>query len=95
MVCKEILFSDHAITQMFKRNISVDDVKLIVGNGEVIITYFYDKPYPSYLILGYSNVRPVHVVTAMDELLGRCIIITAYEPDKNIWEVGFKLKREI
>jgi hypothetical protein len=94
MVCKETLFSDHAITQMFKRNISVDNVKFIVERGEVIITYFYDIPYPSYLILGYIDSRPIHVVTGRDDLLGRCIIITTYEPDRNIWEAGFKLKKD-
>ena len=62
MICKETLFSDHAITQMFNRNISVDNVKFIVEYGEVIITYFYDKPYRSYLILGYIGDRPVHTV---------------------------------
>jgi len=79
---------------MFKRNISVDNVKFIVESGEVIITYFYDKPYPSYLILGYIDTRPIHVVTGLDDTLGRCIIVTAYEPDRSIWEAGFKLKRD-
>lgn len=79
---------------MFKCNISVVNVKFIVESGEVIITYYYDKPYPSYLILGYIDSRPIHVVTGVDEILGRCIIITAYQPDRNIWEAGFKLKRD-
>lgn len=94
MVCKETLFSDHAITQMFKRNISVDNVKSVIENGEVVITYLHDRPYPSYLILGYINKRPVHVVVGKDDGLGRCIIITAYEPDANIWQPGFKFKKE-
>jgi len=93
MICKETLFSDHAITQMFKRNISVDNVKFIIENGEIIITYFYDKPYPSHLILGYIDKRPIHIVVGKDGNLERCIIITAYEPDENIWQAGFKLKR--
>lgn len=94
MICKETLFSDHAITQMFKRNISVDNVNFIIENGEVIITYFYDKPYPSYLILGYIGKRPIHLVVGKNDKLERCIIITAYEPDENIWQAGFKLKKE-
>jgi hypothetical protein len=94
MICKETLFSDHAITQMFKRNISVDNVKIIIESGEIIATYFYDKPHPSYLILGYIDTRPIHIVAGKDEDLGRCIIITAYQPDENIWEVGFKLKKK-
>jgi Domain of unknown function (DUF4258) len=93
MVCNETLFSDHAITQMFKRNISVDNVKYVIESGEVIVSYFYDKPYPSYLMLGYINSRPIHVVVGKNDNLERCIVVTTYEPDKNIWEAGFKLKR--
>ncbi|WP_462231915.1 DUF4258 domain-containing protein [Mucilaginibacter sp.] len=93
MVCKETIFSDHAITQMFKRNISVDNVKFIIENGETIMTYYHDKPFPSYLMLGYINNRPIHVVIAKDDSIARCIIITAYEPDETIWQSDFKLKK--
>ncbi|MDB5011166.1 MAG: hypothetical protein JWQ06_1955 [Mucilaginibacter sp.] len=94
MVCKETLYSDHAITQMFKRNISVDNIRLVIENGEVIMTYLYDKPYPSYLILGYINSRPIHVVLGKSDNLDRCIVITAYEPDENIWETDYKSKKD-
>jgi hypothetical protein len=94
MICKETLFSDHAITQMFKRSISVDNVKFVIERGEVIATYLHDKPYPSYLLLGYIDKRPLHIVVAKDEDLQRCIAITAYEPDENIWQAGFKLKKD-
>ncbi|MBC7400945.1 MAG: DUF4258 domain-containing protein [Mucilaginibacter sp.] len=94
MICKETLFSDHAITQMFKRNISVDDVKFALVNGELIVTYVNDKPFPSYLLLAYVGNRPIHILTGKDETLERCIIITAYEPDESIWEIGFKLKKK-
>jgi len=94
MVCKGILFSDHPITQMFKRSISVDNVKFIIESGEVIATYLHDRPYPSYLILGYINTRPLHIVLGKDDNLQRCIAITAYEPDENIRQAGFKLKKD-
>ncbi len=93
MTCKEILFSDHAITQMFKRSVSVDHVKWVIENGELIISYLNDKPYPSYLVLGYIGTRPIHILVGRDEEVKKCIIITAYEPDPNIWETGFKSKR--
>lgn len=93
MVCKETIFSDHAVSQMFTRNISVDSVKFVVENGEVIITYLHDKPYPSYLMLGYINKRPIHVVLGKDDNSGRCIVVTTYEPDENIWNAGFKSKK--
>lgn len=94
MDCKEILFSEHAITQMFKRDLSVDNVLFILKNGETIATYLYDKPYPSYLLLGYLDSRPVHIVVGKEESAGKCVIITAYEPDITIWQAGFKNKKD-
>ena len=93
MTCKDVLFSDHAITQMFKRNISVDQVKQVIEIGETIADYPTDKPYPSCLMFAYTGNRPIHIVVGNDEENSRCIIITAYEPDPTIWEPGFKLKR--
>jgi hypothetical protein len=94
MTCKELLFSDHAITQMFKRSIPVEHIKWALEHGEIITSYPTDKPYPSYLVLGYTNNRVVHIVVGKDEITGRCIIVTAYEPDPNIWEPDFKTKRK-
>lgn len=78
---------------MFRRNISVDNVKFVVENGEVIMTYLHDRPYPSYLVLGYVSDRPIHLVVGKDDSLERCIIVTAYEPDESIWDGGFKSKK--
>jgi hypothetical protein len=78
---------------MFKRDISTSDVRLIIEIGEIITVYLYDRPFPSYLILGYVDQRPIHLVVAKDDKVGRCIVITAYEPDMNIWQTGFKTKK--
>ena len=91
MVCSTIVFSDHAISQMFKRDILVDDVKEVIGKGEIIKEYPNDKPYPSYLMLDYVNNRPLHLVLAKDEL-DKCIVITVYEPSQEIWATNFKTK---
>lgn len=93
MKCKELFFSDHAVSQMFQRNIRVDEVKKILIDGEIIREYFDDRPYPSFLVLGYSDSRPLHLVVARDEQTGRCIIITTYEPSVEIWKAGFKDKK--
>ena len=94
MICNTILFSDHAVSQMFRRDISVNDVKLIVESGEIISVYLHDKPFPSYLMLGFILNRPLHVVLAKDETEGSCIVITTYEPDSAIWEFDFKAKKK-
>jgi hypothetical protein len=44
---KAIYFSGHATVQMFKRNINVNDIELVIKSGEVIKSYPNDKPYPS------------------------------------------------
>jgi hypothetical protein len=79
---------------MFKRNISVDDVRVAVDSGEIIMSYIHDRPYPSYLMLGYINDKPLHVVVAKDDQLNRCIIVTTYTPDENIWNSDFKSKKD-
>ena len=94
MVCKETLFSDHAINQMFKRDISVDDVKIVIEAGEIITSYLYDKPYPSYLILFTIKNRPIHVVVAKEDMADKCIVVTTYEPDISIWNADFKSKKQ-
>ena len=91
MVCSAIVFSDHVISQMFKRDIFVEDVKQVINHGEVIKEYPNDKPCPSYLILGRVNQRPLHLVIAKGDF-DKCIIITVYEPSQDIWSANFKTK---
>lgn len=93
MHCDKILFSDHAVSQMFKRDIEIKDVHYIVSQGQIIKKYLHDRPYPSFLLLGYINKRPLHLVIAEDKQNYTCVIITAYEPDKLIWNKDFKTKR--
>jgi len=77
---------------MFERDISEHDVENIVDNGEIIKIYPDDKPYMSYLILGYIQTRAIHVVYAVDEN-DVIIIITVYEPSHEKWKKGFKIRK--
>jgi hypothetical protein len=86
------VFSDHIISQMFRRNISLDEVKIILDNGEVIKEYQEDEPYPSFLLFGIIDLRPLHLLVAKDLKTGNCIMVTVYEPDKNVWSSDFKTK---
>lgn len=94
MNCQTIIFSDHAISQMFKRDISVENVKQAIRSGETIAEYPNDKPLPSCLILGYAGIRPLHVVVARKDFNEQCIVVTAYEPTQDIWELNFRTKRK-
>lgn len=90
--CRNFTFTRHAITQMFERSISIEAVKSVVLKGEVIQSYLDDKPYPSFLILGYVDKRPLHVVVANEKSVGECIIVTAYQPSEKVWEDDFKTR---
>jgi len=92
VTCNKILFSDHIISQMFRRNISLAEVKFILNDGAIIREYADDKPYPSFLLLGFIDRRPLHLLVAKDSETGNCIMVTAYEPDKNVWSPDFKTK---
>ncbi|MEH2122820.1 DUF4258 domain-containing protein [Nostoc sp.] len=53
MYYENLVFSRHAIQQMFYRRISQKEVKTAISYGEVIEENPDDTPYPSYLILDF------------------------------------------
>jgi len=65
----------------------------VVENGETIREYPNDTPYPSRLVLGWRDSRPIHVVAADDAENRRTFVVTVYEPDPEIWEPDFRRKR--
>jgi hypothetical protein len=75
---------------MFQRNISEKDVRRILMMGETIEEYADDTPYPSRLILGWIEGRPIHIVAADNSRDAEEIIITVYEPDREKWSDDFK-----
>ena len=77
---------------MFQRSISTADVRMVLANGKSIVIYPDDTPYPSRLMLGWCGERPIHVVAA-DTLESETIVITVYEPDPALWELGFERKK--
>ena len=77
---------------MAERFITVDEIEFVIDKGEIIRAYMEDKPYPSFLLLGFSNNRPIHLVVAKNTEDDTCILITAYIPDTDIWDTTFKIK---
>lgn len=90
---REIIFRVHAIQRMFEREISRDDVIDVIENGETIRDYPDDTPFPSRLMLGWRGERPLHVVVAENDE-AQTIVITAYEPDPDLWQADFRKKKE-
>lgn len=93
MDCLETSFSRHALQRMFKRDVSVDEVREVVGKGEVIISY-PDALSPSFLLLGWIEEKPLHVLVARNNETGDCIIVTCYIPDKDRWSEDFRVRNE-
>lgn len=78
---EDVIFRLHAVQRMFERNISAEEVRRVLSKGEAIEEYPDDTPYPSRLILGWCEDRPIHVVVAIDEEDSSIIVVTVYEPD--------------
>jgi hypothetical protein len=89
----QLVFRVHAVQRMAERAITIDDVRDVVQNGEVIHEYPDDTPYPSHLILGWRSTRPLHVVAADNHDAQETIIITVYEPDPDLWKPDFRSKK--
>jgi len=89
-----LIFRVHAIQRMFKRRISLEDVRHVLATGEVIETYPNDTPYPSRLVIGWYGLRPVHVVVAENKMAQETIVVTVYEPDLDHWESDFKRRKQ-
>jgi hypothetical protein len=79
---------------MFQRRIGVADVREVVERGETIEDRPDDLPYPSRLVLGFVDGRPLHVVVAEDVAASVAIVVTVYEPDPAQWRPGFKRRRK-
>ena len=71
----------------------VSDVRLVVEQGEIIVSYADDTPFPSRLMLGWVRGRPIHVVAADNTDDAETIVITAYVPDPSGWHDDFRSKR--
>ncbi len=86
----KIIFRTHAIQRMFQRRVDEKDVRSVLETGEIIEVYSDDTPYPSRLILGWLESRPLHVVAADNIDDNETIVITVYEPEQDKWSLNFK-----
>lgn len=84
----------HALERMLEREISRNDVKEVLSEGEIIENYPDDHPFPSILVLGFLNEKPLHVVIGMDKEENWCYVITAYRPDPDHFKQDFKTRKQ-
>lgn len=85
-----VLYSGHARHEMQIDefgSIKDQEVYEAIQDGVIIKEYPDDKPYPSILIFGKTNLeRPLHIVCAYDSEENQTIVITVYQPDPEQWE---------
>lgn len=91
----QLVYRIHALQRMFQRGIQPADIEAVLSSGKVIQTYPEDKPFPSYLKVGNSSGRDIHVVAADDPLNRETVIITAYLPDPTVWKNVFERRKPL
>ena len=85
-------FSKHAVDQSVLRHVTLQDIREVCADGEIIEDYPNDKYGPSCLILGYTQAgRPLHIQCSYPSR-HLVKIITLYEPDANLW-IDFKVRK--
>ena len=94
MADTKIIFSNHAVQQMFQRSITVENVKFVLLNGKLVTEYPDDKPLPSRLLFAICNNRSLHVVCSENASENEIIVITAYEVSPDIWENDFITRKK-
>ena len=93
MECNKVIFSGHAVRRMFDRSISRADVLTVIASGKIIARYPDDAPFPSCLMLGSIRNRAIHVVIGYDLENFTCYIVTAYPPDRLLWNADFETRK--
>jgi len=76
-----------------ERGIARTTVLAILQLGEMIEQYPDDYPFPSFLMLGFHDEQPIHVVAALDFRLEELHIITVYHPDLRWFESDWRTRR--
>lgn len=79
---------------MFERKLYPETIENVIYEWNIITEYPDDKPFPSYIFLGFSKDEPIHVVAGIDKKVKICYIITVYNPDEKLWTDNFTKRRK-
>lgn len=66
----------------------------MLEHGQSIEESPQDLPYPSRLLLGWVDRRPLHIVVALVNA-STIAVITVYEPNPSRWEAGFCFRKKL
>jgi len=84
--------SKHATRQMDVRGRTLEEVQLILLEGEIIRHYPDEQPYPEWLFLGYPGgpEDPCYVVVASND---ETVIVTVHNYDPEVYEADHRTRR--
>jgi hypothetical protein len=94
MECSNILITEHLLIRLAERNILYSEALQVLEYGEELAFYENDKPFASRLLFKFVNGRPLHIVASKDDITDTCYLITAYEPDEELWQSDFKTRKK-
>ena len=90
----KIIFPSYVLKRMIERNISVENVRAVLENGDIIEEYKADAS-PRYLVLDWIDGRPLHVVAEDDPINRETTAVTVYEPSRKYWKSGFRERKKL
>lgn len=88
-----VYWKDHIIQRMRQRGINVSEILSVLTDFQIIEVYNDDKPFPSYLLMGYAGTKPLHIVAGVNETDFEIHLITVYIPDDSIWENDYRRRK--
>ena len=93
-----VIYSSHARQEMLKEEfgrIYEEEVYESAGRGKIVESYLKDKPYPSYLVVGFTlHKRPLHSVIAYNKKDNISIVVTAYQPKPWLWSKDYERRKK-
>jgi YgiT-type zinc finger domain-containing protein len=82
-------FSEHVVRSLVTGKISFQEITAALSNGQIIEIHRNPKRADSFLILGLSNAKPVHVMCADGD--NDCLVVLfAYIPTPPVWDTPKK-----
>lgn len=90
---KKIFWTYHVNMRLKGRFIAREAVTESCLNYEIIESYPGDKYLPSYLVRSEDKGDVFHILFAVDVAGDNVRIITAYRPDPEEWNAGFRSRR--
>jgi hypothetical protein len=91
---RKVLWTYHVQMRLEGRSVPRAAI-LELADASVIESYPDDKYLPSYLVLISHSGVVFHVLFAVDVPGSNVRVVTAYRPDPNEWEPGFRTRRRV